>query len=357
MPGIIDTRYYLVNRKVRFTIDPDKITPEKVLSAIKTLGMSPSLQIQGKQPTRKASPVLLYSTIASLVLFFLALGIRQFNGGIPVVNALLLLSMGLGGWNVFRRGYYSLLNLNFDMNVLMSIAVIGAVYLKDFIEAAVVVILFSVAHLIENYTIEKARKAIGDLMDAAPQTSRVERDDGSVTVTPSESVEPGQVILINSNERIPLDGDVLRGSSSVNQASITGESVPVDKSPGDQVFAGTINQSGTLAVHVTHRYHDTQIARIVEMVEQAQARKAPAQNFVDRFARIYTPPGYGCRSPGHHGSSVVFPRGFCRHVLPVNGSAAHRLSLRTGHINAGYCHLRALPGRRRRNTDKRRASP
>ncbi len=288
LPGIIESDYYPVNRKIRFTIDPAKITPGRILSVIKELGMSPRADLPGKQSHFEGSRLYLFTTITAVLLFAASFAVGMSQGREPAVKTLLLLSMISGGWSIFRRGFYSLKNLNFDMNVLMSIAVIGAVYLGEFIEAAVVVILFSVAHLLEDYTIDKARRAIRNLMDTTPKTARLE-EDGKFIMIPSESVKPGQLIRVNSNERIPSDGEVIRGISSVNQAPITGESVPVDKAPGDKVFAGTINRQGTLTIRVTHPFYDTQIVRIVKMVEQAQSRKAPAQNFVDRFAKVYTP--------------------------------------------------------------------
>ena len=175
-----------------------------------------------------------------------------------------------------------------DINALMVIAVAGALVIGEWEEAAVVVFLFSVAQWLESQSIDRARAAIRTLLDLAPIEARIE-DHGIERLVPLDRVLPGQMMHVRPGERFALDGTVRDGRSDVNQAPITGESVPVEKAPGDEVFAGTINGHGALVVAVTRRRDDTTLARIIHLVEQAQAERAPVQQFIDRFAAWYTP--------------------------------------------------------------------
>lgn len=174
------------------------------------------------------------------------------------------------------------------MNALMTIAVTGAIAIGEWAEAATVVFLFSLALLLETLSTGRARKAIRSLIDLTPPTARIIRAGIEETI-PVQDVQIGEHIVIKPGDRIPLDGDVITGSSSVNQAPITGESKPVEKKKGDRVFAGTINLQGMLEVRVTATSENTTLAHIIHLVEEAQSKRAPAQQFVDKFARIYTP--------------------------------------------------------------------
>jgi len=175
-----------------------------------------------------------------------------------------------------------------DINVLMVIAVAGALALGDWPEAASVVFLFAVAQWLEVRTMEHARQAIRALIDLAPREALVRRD-GREQRMPVDAVTPGDEIIIRPGEKVPLDGVLLGGHSDVNEAPLTGESRPIDKVPGDQVYAGTINGHGAIEVRVLRLGRDSRLARIIHLVETAQARRAPVQSFVDRFARVYTP--------------------------------------------------------------------
>jgi Cd2+/Zn2+-exporting ATPase len=175
-----------------------------------------------------------------------------------------------------------------DINVLMLVAASGAVVLGEWSEAAAVVFMFAVAQALEARTLERARMAVRALMDLTPAEALVRAADGERKV-PVDQVPIGSVIVIKPGEKLPLDGEVVAGTSVVNQAPVTGESLPVEKSAGDEVFAGTINGRGALDVLVTRLRRDTTLARIIHLVEQAQTRRAPAQTFVERFARVYTP--------------------------------------------------------------------
>ncbi len=175
-----------------------------------------------------------------------------------------------------------------DINVLMVIAVAGALLIGEWEEGAMVVFLFAVAQWLESRSVERARAAIRTLLDLAPAEARIHAD-GTERLVLLDQVRPGQTMIVRPGERIPLDGTVEDGQSEVNQAPITGESLPVEKGAGDEVFAGTINGHGALSVAVTRRRDDTTLARIVHLVETAQARRAPVQLFIDRFAAWYTP--------------------------------------------------------------------
>jgi len=175
-----------------------------------------------------------------------------------------------------------------DINVLMVIAVAGALALGDWPEAASVVFLFAVAQWLEVRTMERARQAIRALIDLAPREALVRRN-GREQRMPVDAVTPGDEIIIRPGEKVPLDGVLLGGRSDVNEAPLTGESRPIDKVPGDQVYAGTINGHGAIEVRVLRLGRDSRLARIIHLVETAQSRRAPVQSFVDRFARVYTP--------------------------------------------------------------------
>ncbi|MCC7485103.1 MAG: heavy metal translocating P-type ATPase [Burkholderiales bacterium] len=207
----------------------------------------------------------------------------------PVVIALALLAIATGGLETYRKGWIALRNFNLNINALMSIAVTGAMLIGQWPEAAMVMFLFALAELIEQRSLDRARNAIRGLLDMAPETATVRHADGSWATRDAKSVAVGALARVAPGERVPLDGRVIAGQSSVNQAPITGESIPVDKGPGDPVFAGTINESGSFEFEVTAPAADTTLARIIHAVEQAQGSRAPTQRFIDRFARVYTP--------------------------------------------------------------------
>lgn len=208
--------------------------------------------------------------------------------GPGVSTPLFAAAMLIGGYATIRRGLRALARLQFDMNGMMTGAVAGAALMGQWGEGASVAFLYSVSNWLEGYTTDRARRSIRALMDLAPREARVRRH-GAEHVIPVEQVEAGDLLLIRPGEKIPMDGTVRAGASAVNQAPITGESVPVDKGPGDAVYAGTLNGHGALEVEVTRRVEDTTLARIIHLVEEAQARRAPSQQFVERFARVYTP--------------------------------------------------------------------
>ncbi|MCS1350595.1 heavy metal translocating P-type ATPase [Mechercharimyces sp. CAU 1602] len=208
----------------------------------------------------------------------------------PTIVAIVLYGVAAltGGYTMFIRGLRNLPRLQFDMNVLMTIAVIGAALIGEWREGAVVAVLFAFSELLEKASMDRARRSIQSVMDLAPRTALVIRNGEEVTLS-VEEIAVGDRVLVRPGEKIPVDGIVLSGKSMVNQAAITGESVPVGKENGSDVFAGTLNQRGALEIEVTKRVEDTTISKIIRLVEESQAEQAPAQAFVDRFAQWYTP--------------------------------------------------------------------
>ena len=193
-----------------------------------------------------------------------------------------------GGYYVAKSGYNSLMARTFDMNFLMSAAVIGALGIGEFAEGALVVFLFSLGNTLQSYTMDKARNAIKLLMDLAPKEAHLKRG-GRLIKIPVSELKTNDLIIVKPGEKVPVDGTIIEGSSPIDESPITGESQPADKMPGDRVFAGSINGSGSLEVKVEKLAEDSTLSRIIHLVEEAQAQKAPSQNFVDVFSKIYTP--------------------------------------------------------------------
>ncbi|CAM2979138.1 TPA: cadmium-translocating P-type ATPase [Legionella pneumophila] len=200
-----------------------------------------------------------------------------------------LLAIGLSGPSTFKKGWLALGTKTMNINSLMFIAIAGAVLIGEWPEAAMVTVLFALAERIERYSLDKARLAIRSLMQIAPEVASVKQDDGQWQTLAIEKVVPGAIFRVKPGERIPLDGVVISGQSTVNQAPITGESMPITKKVGDLVFAGTLNEHGAFEVQVSKVSGDTLLAKIGKAIEQAQADRAPTQRFVDQFSKYYTP--------------------------------------------------------------------
>ncbi|RZL49957.1 MAG: cation-translocating P-type ATPase, partial [Variovorax sp.] len=203
--------------------------------------------------------------------------------------AIAALAIGLAGLETYGKGLTALRRGRLNINALMSVAVTGAFVIGQWPEAAMVMALYAIAELIEARAVDRARNAIQGLVDLAPAEADVRQADGTWRRLPAAGVATGAVARVRPGERVAFDGVVTRGEGSIDQASVTGESIPVDKAPGDPVFAGTVNQNGELEFRVTAAPGDSMLARIIHAVEEAQGTRAPTQRFVDRFAAIYTP--------------------------------------------------------------------
>ena len=290
LPGVTGLQFNLLQRVL--TVSHDEGALAQVVPAIQALGFTPQVEDQGaaRQPVAAPAkkpwwPLALAAVLAtaSEVVHFAALGPDWW------VAVLAVVAIGLCGLNTYKKGWIALKNRNLNINALMSIAVTGAVLIGQWPEAAMVMVLFTLAELIEARSLDRARNAIRGLMDLAPPRATVRQADGSWQEIDVQVIGLGAVVRVRPGERISLDGEVVSGNSTVNQAPITGESLPVEKRAGDPVFAGTINEAGSLEFRVTAAARDTTLARIIHAVEEAQGSRAPTQRFVDQFSRIYTP--------------------------------------------------------------------
>nr|WP_244934431.1 heavy metal translocating P-type ATPase [Pseudomonas saudiphocaensis] len=291
VPGVGELQFNLLQRVL--SVSHEEGALDRVILVIEKLGFTPVVEDEAapqtapeQLSTKKPWWPLALSGVAAL-----ASEIVHFTGTGPqwLVAGLALLAILLCGLSTYKKGWIALKNRNLNINALMSIAVTGAVLIGQWPEAAMVMVLFTLAELIEARSLDRARNAIRGLMDLAPPQATVMQADGCWLELDVQSVNPGDVVRVRPGERIGLDGEVISGSSTVNQAPITGESLPVEKRIGDQVFAGTINEAGSLEFRVSAAARDTTLARIIHAVEEAQGSRAPTQRFVDRFSRIYTP--------------------------------------------------------------------
>ena len=290
MPGVQSLDFNLMQRTLTVRHAPDAIKP--AVEAIKSLGMETEVQTtdEAGDSEAPAQPTNWWPMAVSGITAVLAEGVYWVNDGFHwAVVVLALVSIFTGGLSTYKKGWIALKNLNLNMNALMSIAVTGAMAIGHWPEAAMVMFLFALAEVIEAKSLDRARNAIRGLMDLAPETATVRQADGSWKEMPAKEPAKGAVVRVRPGERIALDGLITAGRSAINQASITGESLPVEKAEGDQVFAGTINETGSFEYQVTAGANDSTLARIIHAVESAQGSRAPTQRFVDQFARVYTP--------------------------------------------------------------------
>ena len=296
LAGLEDFAADLMGQRLHVKYDAAKLSASTIVDAVADTGMRAWLEheepVVGSERQARVRQALVWTSGGALAAGLLveAIGARLLGPaaahGAPIALFVVALLAGVGvtirkAWSAVRVG-------SLDINVLMTIAAAGAAILGQWSEAATVVFLFAVAQTLEARTLERARSAIRALMDLTPADALVVGEAGERRVG-VDDIGIGARIVVRPGEKIPLDGDVVAGRTEVNQAPVTGESLPVEKAPGDGVFAGTINGRGAIEVRVTRLRRDTTLARIIHLVERAQAQRAPAQALVERFARIYTP--------------------------------------------------------------------
>lgn len=288
LAGVTQLDFNLMQRVLTVTHTPTAITP--ILDAVRSLGFTPEVASDtahdepAPEPSKPWWPLALggVAAIGSEALHW---------AGAPIwlVATLAVVAVLASGLTTYKKGWIAVRNGNLNINALMSIAVTGALLIGQWPEAAMVMVLFTLAELIEAKSLDRARNAICGLMQLTPERATVLQSDGNWLEVTAKTVPVGAQVRIKPGERIALDGRILSGRSSINQAPITGESLPVEKTVGDEVFAGTINTSGSFDYSVTAAASDSTLARIIHAVEAAQGARAPIQRFVDQFARIYTP--------------------------------------------------------------------
>ncbi len=297
LPGVVGLEFNLMQRQLTVRHALSSLGP--VEHALASIGMratrmsssSPEAALDASdtamEPAAKTAwwPLAI-SAIAALAAEAFSWVSPETTWPMIALSAVAILTGGLG---TYKKGWIALRHRNLNMNALMSIAVTGAMLIGHWPEAAMVMVLFALAELIEAKSLDRARRAIRGLMDLAPEQATVQQADGSWHEFEARQVALGSRVRVRPGERLALDGQVLEGRSTINQAPITGESLPVEKAPGDAVFAGTINESGSFEYRVTAAANDSTLARIIHAVEAAQGSRAPTQRFVDQFARWYTP--------------------------------------------------------------------
>ncbi|MFQ5823757.1 MAG: heavy metal translocating P-type ATPase [bacterium] len=297
--GVRDVKANFASGKVKISYDPVKVRHEDLVHRVERIGYRVKHDAFKVPEERKIwlEREFIY-TLLSGVLLGIGLAIHFFTKN-PVlieilsrevsISAIIFLAViFFGAFYFSREGWASIKNLKFNMDFLMSLAIVGAVIIEEYVEAASLAFLFSLAELLEGYAVERARNSLRELMKLTPDEARIKRQKKEIKI-PVNQVQIGDILIVRPGERVALDGEILQGASSVDQSPITGESLPVTKEKGDKVFAGSINLEGYLEVRITETPENTMLARIIHLVEEAEAQKAPSERFVEKFAKIYTP--------------------------------------------------------------------
>ena len=286
VPGIIAVSASYAAERVRVEYDATAISHAEIVRRIGWLGY-------GVAESRPATWLgenleLLLAGVSGLLLAVAFFGQR--TPGLPpyVVIALYALAYLAGGYDAAWHGVKAALRLRFEVDLLMVVAAVGAAALGNWAEGGLLLFLFSLGHSLEHYAMDRARHAIEALGELAPKTARVRRE-GNEQELPVDALQHGDVVIVRPGERLPIDGQVTAGRSAVNQSAITGESLPVEKQPGDGVFAGSVNGDAALEIEVTRLAQDTTLARVMRMVEEAQTQKSPTQQLTERFTRVFVP--------------------------------------------------------------------
>ena len=308
--GVIEISLQPTTGTAAVTYDPERTTETAVAKAIEAAGyevsevsaadntgagdvdVAPSTAVWSSARAKKTwigGVALVLGLAVEFLLPGLNLTLTSVLGAaVTVADLAFLFAIAVSGAPVVRGGYYSLRNRSLDIDLLMGTAILAATAIGFYVEAATLAVLFSVAELLEEYAMDRARDSLRELLALSPDEATVIRA-GEEAVIPAETVEVGETVVVKPGEKIPLDGVVSTGESAVDQSPITGESVPVDKTTGDEVYAGAINEDGYLEIEVTSHSTESTLSRIIEMVQGAQADRTETEQFVDRFAGYYTP--------------------------------------------------------------------
>jgi Cd2+/Zn2+-exporting ATPase len=286
LDGVLTVSVNYAGQNMRVEFDSQKANRASIERRVRSLGYT--VPAEGLRSWLSENRELFFSATAGLLLLVGWAGGRFLGLPEQISLALYIGAYVFGGWDISRHAWHALRERRFDTDLLMVVAALGAAALGEFAEGALLLFLFSLGHALEERVLERARNAIAALADLAPKTALV-RGDGAEVETSVEQLQLGDVVIVKPGARLPADGVVIAGRSAINQAPVTGESMPVDKAPGDPVFAGTINGEGALEVEVTRLAKDSTLARVMQMVEDAQAQKSPTQQTIERFERVYVP--------------------------------------------------------------------
>ncbi|MFH1907809.1 MAG: cation-translocating P-type ATPase, partial [Chloroflexota bacterium] len=286
MEGVLAVNVNYAAQKMRVEFDSQKIARGAIEKRVHSLGYS--IPAIGLRSWYQENRELLFSLISGLLLLIGWVGETFF--GLPFVVALgfYIAAYIFGGWDISQHAWHALREKYFDTDLLMVMAAIGAAILGEWAEGALLLFLFSLGHALEERALDRARAAIRALADLAPKTALVKRDGNEIEL-PVEQLQLEDVVIVRPGVRVPVDGTVLNGQSGVDQSPVTGESLPVDKAAGDQMFAGSVNGEGALEVKVTRLAKDSTLSRVMKMVEEAQTQKSPTQQTVEKFERVFVP--------------------------------------------------------------------
>lgn len=296
--GIQGARLNIENRTL--TIEGDDTVEQRIVEAVKACGYT-AKPINRREDIVEQQPIPWKLYLGALFIALLSEAIELWGEYTPetfplshdhgewLTLGLAVLAIAMSGLTTFKNGLIALKNLTLNMNALMAVAVTGGVLIGAWPEAAMVMVLFQISESIEQLSMAKARRSIRDLMNVTPEKALVSQKDGTFASVAVEEVGPGALVRVSPGDRIPLDGRIVKGNTSIDQSSVTGESMPVEKAPGDTVWSGTVNRTHTIEMLVTASASDSLSSRIIDAVENARASKSPVQRFVDRFASVYTP--------------------------------------------------------------------
>ncbi|MBI5953013.1 MAG: cadmium-translocating P-type ATPase [Chloroflexi bacterium] len=286
MDGVLSVNVNYPAEKMWIEYDNQKVNRAAIEKHVRSLGYE--IPVEGLRSWYKENREIVFSLMAGLLVLIGWLGQTFFDLPVSAATALYITAYIFGGWDISQHAWHAIKEKHFDTDLLMVMAALGAAALGEFAEGALLLFLFSLGHALEERALDRARAAVRALADLAPKVALVRRD-GKEQELPVESLQLDDLVIVRPGVRIPVDGVISNGNSGVDQASVTGESLPIDKAPGDQVFASTVNGEGALEVKVTRLAKDSTLSRVMKMVEEAQAQKSPTQQTVEKFERIFVP--------------------------------------------------------------------